>query len=60
VVLFRRAHGGLVRLRHGRLDAGGAVSFAVRARPARTTYVVRLPATRKHATASANVTVAGG
>ena len=58
-VLFRRAHGRLVRLRHGRLDAGGSVSFAVKARPARTTYVVRMPATRKHAPASATVTVAG-
>ena len=59
VVLFRRAHGRLVRLRHGRLDAGGSVSFAVKARPTRTTYVVRLPATRKHAPASATVTVPG-
>ena len=60
VVLFRRAHGRLVRLRHSRLDAGGSVSFGVKARPTRTTYVVRLPATRKHAPASATVTVPGG
>jgi hypothetical protein len=57
VVLFRRAPGGLVRVRHAFLDAQGVVTFTARARGARTTYVVRLLATARHGPASAAVTV---
>jgi hypothetical protein len=60
VLLFRRAHGRLVRLGHGRLDGTGSVTFETKARPTRTTYVVRLVGTEKHAPASASVTVPGG
>jgi hypothetical protein len=56
-LLFRRTTGGLVRLRHARLDASGSVTFFVKARPARTTYVVKLVPTRRHAGATARVTV---
>jgi len=59
VLLLRRTAAGLVRLRHGRLDAAGSVTFVVRARPARTTYVVRLLATKRHGPASATVSVPG-
>jgi hypothetical protein len=57
VVLLRRAAGRLVRVRQARLDAGGAVTFVVKARARRTTYVVRLPATKRHGQASTTVTV---
>jgi hypothetical protein len=60
VVLLRRVGGRLVRLRHARLDASGAVAFAVKARPKRTTYVVRVLGTKKHAPAKASVSVPGG
>jgi hypothetical protein len=60
VVLLRRVGGRLVRLRHARLTADGSVGFVVRARAARTTYVVKLPGTRRHGPASARVTVPGG
>ena len=57
--LVRRADGRLVRVRHARLSADRSVSFAVG--PGRaTTYVVKLPSTRKHGTASTTVTVAAG
>ena len=59
VVLLRRTAAGLVRLRHGRLDAGGSVTFVVRSRAARTTYVVRLLATKRHGTATGSVGVPG-
>jgi hypothetical protein len=60
VLLLRRAHGRLVRLRHARLDASGSVAFVVASRPQRTTYVVRLLGTQKHAPAKTTVTVPGG
>ncbi len=60
VLLLRRAHGRLVRLGHARLGANGSVAFVTRARPTRTTYVVRLLGTPKHAPAKASVTVPGG
>jgi hypothetical protein len=60
VFLLRRADGGLVRVGHARPDADGSVSFAVKARATRTTYVVKLPSTRTHGLASTTVTVAVG
>ncbi len=57
VFLLRRVHDRLVRLGHGRLTADGSVTFTVPARAARTTYVVKLPATRKHGAAATTVTV---
>jgi hypothetical protein len=57
VFLLRRVHDRLVRLRHGRLAADGSVTFTVPARAGRTTYVVKLPATRKHGAAATTVTV---
>jgi hypothetical protein len=60
VFLLRRVDGRLVRVRHARLDATGSVSFSVKARATRTTYVVKLPSTRKHGAAAAKATVAGG
>lgn len=58
VVLLRRVAGRLVRLRHAPLGAGGSVTFSVPARKARTTYVVKLVATKRHGPASASVVVA--
>jgi hypothetical protein len=60
VVLLRRAGGRLVKLRHARLGPGGSVTFSVPARKARTTYVVRVPATRVHGLAAASVVVRRG
>lgn len=57
VFLLRRVHDQLVRLRHARLAADGSVTFTVPARAARTTYVVKLPATPKHGAAATTVTV---
>jgi hypothetical protein len=59
VVVFRRLGGRLVRMRHGVLDADGSVSFALKARKVRTTYVVRLVATKRHGPASGSVVVPG-
>ncbi|HEY2879274.1 hypothetical protein [Nocardioides sp.] len=59
VVLLRRVAGRLVRMRHAPLGAGGSVTFGVPARKARTTYVVRLVATKRHGPASASVSVPG-
>jgi hypothetical protein len=59
VVLLRRTADGLVRLRHRRLDASGSVTFNVLARAVRTTYVVKLSATRRHAAATTSVSVPG-
>ncbi|MGC4112889.1 MAG: hypothetical protein QM747_21225 [Nocardioides sp.] len=60
VVLLRRVDGRLVKLRHGSLDANGSVTFSVRARKIRTTYVVRLVATKRHGPAAASTVVPGG
>jgi hypothetical protein len=58
VVLLRTlAGGGLVRIGHTILGADGSASFTVAARRARTTYVVRLPATRRHGVATARAVV---
>jgi hypothetical protein len=59
VVLLRRVGDGLVRLRHGPLDANGSITFEVLQRQRKTTYVVRLVGTRVHAPATAHVTVPG-
>ncbi len=59
VVLLRRLGGRLVKLRHAPLADDGTVSFRVARRARSTTYVVRLLATRRHAAATAKVTVAG-
>jgi hypothetical protein len=59
VVLFRRAAGGLVKLRHGRLDAGGSITFQVPQRHRTTTYVVRLVGTRVHSSATTQISVPG-
>jgi hypothetical protein len=59
VVLLRRTAAGPVRLRHGRLDASGSLTFNVLARAARTTYVVKLAATQRHGAATTTVTVPG-
>jgi hypothetical protein len=59
VVLLRRVEGRLVRMRHGPLGAGGSATFSVKARAARTTYVVRLAATQRHGQATASLTVPG-
>lgn len=60
VVLLRRTGGRLVRMRRAALDADGTATFTVRARKARTTYVVRVVRTRRHAAATASTTVPGG
>jgi hypothetical protein len=60
VVLLRRTQEDLVPLRRGHLDANGSVTFTVHARAVRTTYVVRLLRTKKHASASTGVSVPGG
>lgn len=57
VVLLRRFEGRLVRMRQSRLGSGGGVTFSVPARKARTTYVVRVVATKHHAAATASVVV---
>jgi hypothetical protein len=58
VVLLRRlADGGLVRIGRTTLGADGGASFTVPARRARTTYVVRLPATKRHGVATARAVV---
>jgi hypothetical protein len=59
VVVFRRLGGRLVRMRHGALGADGSASFALKARKVRTTYVVRLVATKRHGPASGAVAVPG-
>ncbi len=59
VVLLRRVGGRLVKVRHAPLGDDGTVSFPVVRRARSTTYVVRLPATRRHAAATAKATVAG-
>jgi hypothetical protein len=58
VVLLRRLDGRLVRMRHAPLGADGSVTFTVPRRKVRTTYVVRLLATKRHGAASTSVTVA--
>ena len=57
VVLFRVGAAGRVRLQHTTVSAEGRAAFSPRARATRTTYVVRLPATRFHGAAGASVTV---
>jgi hypothetical protein len=57
VVLLRRVAGRLVKMRHARLDSSGSVTFSVGSRKPRTTYVVRLVATRRHGSTSASVVV---
>jgi hypothetical protein len=58
VVLLRKlSGGGLIRIGHTRLAADGTAAFTVPARRARTTYVVRLPATHRHGAASARAVV---
>lgn len=58
VVLLRRlAGGGLVKIGHTTLAADGTATFTVAARRARTTYVVRLPATSHHGAATATAVV---
>jgi hypothetical protein len=59
VILLRVGAHGLVRLQHTTLAADGRATFSPRARAQRTTYVVRLPATRVHGPARASVTVPG-
>jgi hypothetical protein len=59
VALFRIGAEGLVRLQHTTLSAEGRATFSARARAKRTTYVVRLPATRLHGAAGDSVTVPG-
>jgi hypothetical protein len=58
-LLLRRGHGRLVLVGHARLGAGGSVAFVTKPRATRTTYVVRLVGTRKHAPASGSVSVPG-
>jgi hypothetical protein len=58
VVLLRRlADGGTVRLGTTTLTADGTATFTVAARRARTAYLVRLPATRRHGAATAKAVV---
>ena len=59
VVLLRRMGGRLVKVAHAPLGADGAVAFVVTRRVRNTTYVVRLPATRRHTAATARTTVSG-
>jgi hypothetical protein len=59
VLLQRRLKGRLVTVQHGTLDASGHVTFDVSPRPKKVTYVVRLPATKRHAWAVARATVPG-
>ena len=55
--LYKRTGHGLVLVRHGRLDAGGAITWSV-VTPRRTAaYVVRLLATPRHTAAHARVVV---
>jgi hypothetical protein len=57
VVLLRRVGGRLVAMRHTRLDAAGSATFSVPARRTRTTYVVRVVATKRHGPARVSVVV---
>ena len=59
VVLLRRVGGQLVRVQHGTLDSSGQVTFHVTPKPVKTTYVVRLLATKRHGWAVGRVTVPG-
>ena len=59
VVLLRRVGGRLVKVAHAPLGADGTVTFAVARHRRSTTYVVRLPATKRHAMATASTSVLG-